>query len=130
RVSRWSCSPIDLRSPHSPMFYLASLLPRTLFYNTALWHSCRSRRISASGVCVYSAEGDAWRFTIIAGRNHYNDPGDPGSRAAEETNHETQRLYPRSEERRVGKECRARWSPWSRQHKRAACDGDETGAAG
>src|SRR5256885_4204935 len=61
----------------------------------------RIEALHVSGECDYTAAVDVLQR-----------PADPQGRDSEKPAHRIRRLRLRSEERRVGKECRSRWSPY------------------
>ena len=51
-------------------------------------------------------------LTQARGREGYGVRGEPAAAEANVTLHQSEARHVRSEERRVGKECRSRWSPY------------------
>src|SRR2546426_9962498 len=90
----------------------------TLFPYTTLFRSLATRQWAGAGDPegrIVDLEPHAARLLGIASEPHPDERGTPAERAGNrdhEARRRTQGAIERSEERRVGKECRSRWSPY------------------
>src|SRR3712207_9083620 len=82
----------------------------TLFPYTTLFRSCEPHRVGQIGL------GDGQLAALVFGQP---DAAQPQKQLAQEMCHTLEGipLAQRSEERRVGKECRSRWSPYHSKKK-------------
>src|SRR5699024_11762711 len=95
---------VDINYEGSPagLSVFAEFRPRLLFFFSSRRRHTRSKRDWSSDVCSSDLYSPVSRVDSLASSISASSLAKPSSTSGTR----------RSEERRVGKECRARWAPW------------------